>query len=186
MGLFQRLQDVVNDSTLLLLDSNKRVMDALAKINTPTPTYKADDLVQDVTQTALRSLKLWLKFWKPLSDPVLPTLTIAAPVGTIVGNTGLSGTVSLTDSVPLGASPTVTLLVFMGWSVLPAPGTDASQIQPLAMKSPIPDSDMDSLRQQLTVFLAVPTGAPVPQKGIYQGFVLFGGVPLAVVVVRAL
>src|SRR5262245_28226806 len=141
MGLFQRLQDVVNESTTLILDSNARAIEALKKINKSPPTYTADNLVEDVTQTALRSLKLWLKFWKPLSDPVLPTLTITAPASTIAGNTGLMGNVSLTDSIPLGVSPTVTPLVFMGWSVLPALGTDASQITPLAMKSPIPDTD---------------------------------------------
>jgi hypothetical protein len=186
MGLFQRVQDVVFESTLLLLESNNRVMEALQKINKTPPTYTANDLVEDVTQTALRSLKLWVKFWKPLSDPVLPTLTITAPANTIPGNTGLNGTVSITESVPIWVSPTVTPLVFMGWSVLPPPGTDASQIPPLAMISPIPDADMDPLRQQLTVRLAVPGAAPVPQGGIYQGFVLLGQAPLAIVAVRAL
>jgi hypothetical protein len=162
------------------------VTDALKKINTPAPSYNANDLVKDVTQTGLEWLKLWLKFLKPLSDPTLPTLTITAPVATIPGNAGLTGTVSLTDTVPLNTSPTVTPLVFMGWSVLPAAGTDASQIPALAMKSPIPDADMDPLRQDLTVYLAVPNAAPVPQQGIYQGFVLLGQTPLAIVVVRAL
>jgi hypothetical protein len=186
MGLFQRLQDVVNESTTLLLDSNTRAREALKKINRNPPTYTANNLVEDVTQTALGSLKLWLKFWKPLSDPVLPTVTITAPANTIAGNAGLMGTVSLTDSVPVGVSPDVTSLVFTGWTVLPAPGTDASQIPPLAMKTPIPDAEMDPLRQQLTVTLNVPAAAPVPQRGIYQGFVLLGQAPLAVVVVRAL
>ena len=170
MGLFQRLQDVTKASSDLLIKSNQNVVKALQKIDKPVPTYHADDLVTDVTQFSLGLLKVWLTFWKPLSDPVLPTVTITAPAATIPG----------------GTYPTVTSLVFMGWSTLPAPGTDASQIPPLAMTSPLVAADIGPLGQDLTVHLAVPSTAPVPQQGIYQGFVQLGTAPLAVVVVIAL
>ncbi len=184
MGLLQRIQDVVNDTTLLLLDTNNRFRDALQDINKPVPTYTADRLTTDVTQTALRSLQLWMKFLKPLSDPLLPTAIITAPAAAIPGNIGLHATVSVTECVPNNILPTVTPLVFVGWSVVPA-ATDASQVPPLAARTPIPAADMDPLRQQLDVYLDVPA-AQVVQRGTYQGFVLVGQAPIAGVVVRAL
>jgi hypothetical protein len=184
MGLLQRIQDVVNDTTLLLIDTNVRFRRALERINRPVPNYTADDLTTDITQTALRSLQLWMKFWKPLSDPLLPTAIITAPAGAIPGNVGLHATVSVTESVPNNILPTVTPLVFVGWSAVPAAPVDASQVPPLMARSPIPAADMDPLRQQLDVYLNVAAG-PV-QQGTYQGFVLVGQAPIAGVVVRAL
>jgi hypothetical protein len=184
MSLLKRLQDVVTDTALLLIDTNNRFRDALGRINHAPPLYTANDLTTDVTQTALRTLQLMMKFWTPLSDPLLPTVTISYPANLIPGNIGLHATVSLTASVPLYMSPSVTPLVFMGWSVVPGP-TDASQVPPLAAKSPIPDTDLDVLRQQIDVTLNVPMGYRV-ERGTYQGFVLLGQDPVAVVVVRAL
>lgn len=196
MGLFQRIQDVATDASLLLLDANRRFRLALDKINRNIPgPYTANDLTDDVTHTAVNVALFWLKFLRPLRDPALPTLTISAPAGTIPGAKGLSGTVTLdtpvtgTLSGTAGPTPpppvTVTPLVFLGWSVVPA-ATDPKTVAPLAMKSPVPDSDMDPLRQEITVFLNVPAAAPMPEQGLYQGFVLVGQAPAAIVVVRAL
>jgi|SRR5579862_225514 len=182
MGLLQRTQDIVTDTAQLLIDVNNRFTTALSKINTAVPTYDADDLVEDVTQVGLKTLLLWLKFWQPMSDPLLPTLTITDSAANIK-NGGLNGTVSLARSIPVGVNPTVTPLVFVGWSVVPA-AKDASQIPPLAMKTPIPDADMDALRQQVTVYLSAPS-APSVERGLYQGFVLIGSAPIATVVVQA-
>jgi hypothetical protein len=186
MGLLQRIQEVITDTTFLLIDTNNRFRDALERINSNPPSYSADDLTTDITQTALRSMQLWMRFWKPLSDPQLPTAFISAPAGGIAGNAGLHAAVSVTEPVPLAVSPIVSPLVFMGWSTVPPVNTvDATQIEPLRALTPIPDANMDPLRQRLDVFLNVPIAAKV-QQGMYQGFVSVGGAPIAVVVVHAL
>ena len=187
MGLFKRISDVVRDTSNLLIDANQRFETAVTKINARPPTYTANNLTEDVTQTALKSFLLLLKFWKPLSDETLPTITITTPAAAVPGAMGISGTGSLIEPVPVGTALDVTDLAFLGWlPATAAPVANVSQIPPLPMTTPIPPADTDALRQRVTVYLNVPAAAPAPQQGIYQGFVLIGQAPVAIVIARLL
>lgn len=183
MGLFKRINDVVRGTANLMIDTNQRFETAVADIN--AGNYTADRLTSDVTSTWLNSFRLLLRFWRPLSDEVLPTIVITTPGATVPGATGITGTGSLLEPVPLGTAVDVTELAFLGWSPATlSPVSNVSQIPTLAMVTPVPATDMDALRQRVTVTLDVPSTAPPPQQGVYQGFVLIGQAPVAIVVAR--
>lgn len=185
MALFKRMNDVIRDTSNLLIDMNGRFQTAVQDIN--SSSYTADRLTEDVTKTALGTFLLWLKFWRPLSDDTLPTIMITAPAASIPGATGLGGTGSLLEPIPLGTNPTVTDLAFLGWSpATTSPVPDVSTISTLAMTSPVPDGEMDALRQRITVRLNVPAAASTPQQGTYEGFVLVGSAVVAIVKARVL
>ena len=185
MSLLQRIQDTIQDTTGLMIFTNRVFRRALSEINSAAPSYTANDLVRDVTQVWLRSLIVGMRLSRPLSDPLLPTVTISALAANIPGSVTLNGTVSITDVIPPGTLPVITPLALVGWTQATAAPTDASQVPPLATK-PVIDADLDPLRQQITVWLQVPIGAQVEQNGVYQGFVMVGSAPVAVVTVRAL
>jgi hypothetical protein len=185
MGLSTQIQAAVKGMAQLASSSNKIFNDAVAKINTPTPSYTADDLTHDVTQIGLQALLLWLKFWMPVGDPVLPTAVVSVQHTKIRGKSP-TGFVSVAEPIDPAATISVTPLAFVGWSQVPA-AKDASQIAPLSATAAPQASD--PLRQDLVVTLTVPNSAPVPEQGLYQGFVMVGtgaGThPVAIVLVQA-
>jgi hypothetical protein len=181
MGLFQRVQDVVNGTSQLLLDGHTRWKDALTKINANPPTYTADNFTEDVTQMALKTLFLGMKLWRPLGDPMLPTVSISALANKVGGATGDA---SLVDVIAPGVNLTVTNLVFIGAPDSVPPNPDPVNVPPLLPAAAPNPQFMDPLRQQIRVTLAAPGAAP--QTGIYQGYVLNAQNPVAVVVARIL
>lgn len=184
MGLLKRIEDLIFETAQLLMGFNARTTAALTKINANPPTYSADDLTRDLTQSGLDTLKLWLKFWKPLSDPTLPTLVITG-AQTSGGGTA-SGEVSLGDPVPLGVNPGATPLVFVGDPASPAPpNPSAVMVQSLPPVTGSP-SFLDPLRQRLTLQVTL---APGQQRGIYHGLILLNAAlpaspPIATVIAR--
>lgn len=185
MGLFKRVSDVVNATTVLAIDVNRRFEQAIRDIN--ANAYTADRFTQDVAATTLKSMNILLRFWRPLTDEVLPTIVITTNAVAVPGATGISGTGSLMEPVPVGTSVDVSDLVFLGWAPPTAtPVPNVSQIPTLPMVSPVPAAAMDGFRQRITVTLNVPLGAPYPQQGIYQGFAMIGQAPVAIVVARIL
>lgn len=190
MNLAQQIQDLSLKTTKLLLDANSIFNGAITAITAQPNTYTANQLTQDVTTLSADFLRVLLALW-PWADPTLPTISITNPAATLPGSAGVVGAASLARSVDPSVQPTVTNLVFLGLPNAPVP-TPAGGFPPIPMLNvapPAPNATprfLDGgLRQQILVEVDGASIAVAPQRGIYQGYVLVGQDPVAVVVLRA-
>jgi hypothetical protein len=194
MDVSQQIQDLSNKTTKLLLDANSIFNNAITLITQQPNAYTADQLTKDVSTLGADWVTVLMSLW-PWADPMLPTISIVKPAVALPGSAGVGGSASLARSVDPAVQPTVTNLVFLGLPNAAVP-TPALGFPPIPMRNvappmpnPTPKFLDGGIRQQIFVeidgtTIPVPP-APAPQRGIYQGYVLVGDVPVAVVVLRA-
>jgi len=192
MDLSQQIQDLSSKTTKLLVDANSIFNNAINLITQQPNAYTANQLTQDVSTLGADWVRVLMALW-PWADPTLPTISLVKPAAALPGS-NVAGSASLARSVDPAVQPVVTNLVFLGLPNAAVP-TPAGGFPPIPMvnvppptpahPNPSPSFLDGGLRQQIQVEVDGSSIAAAPQRGIYQGYVLVGDVPVAVVVLRA-